>query len=107
MTENVLGLGARYDWKIWLLGIPLLAFQEQVIEWQAGRSVAYRAISGWEMNFRINLAPEGENTHITVETSFSLPGINSLNEQLLPAYNWGLKKVCMRGLNKEGIKTHG
>lgn len=47
LSENALGIGATYDWKIWLLGVPVLAFQEKVVEWQEDKSVAYRAIQGW------------------------------------------------------------
>ncbi len=105
LSENTLGVGATYDWKIWLLGIPMLAFQEQVVEWQEGKSVAYRAIQGWEMDFRVDLVPVGEGTRVDVNTDLSLPGPEFLNRLLRPAYEWGFQMVCRRGLRKEGIRT--
>ncbi|MFQ5419486.1 MAG: hypothetical protein ACE5FD_00860 [Anaerolineae bacterium] len=106
LTEHTLGIGAQYDWKIWLLGIPVLAFQEQVVAWEAGKRVAYRAISGWQMDFCIDLEPAGTGTQIKVVTDLSLPGFPALNRLLRPLYNRGLALVCRRGLHREGIKTH-
>lgn len=105
LTDHTLGLGAVYDWKIWLFGIPILAFKEQVVEWREGECVAYRAIWGWEMDFRIDLQPDGEATRVTVDTDLALPGPEFLNRLLRPAYEWGLRSVCRRGLHKEGIRT--
>lgn len=106
LSENTLGIGATYDWKIWLLGFPVLAFQEKVVEWQEGESVTYHAIQGWEMDFRINLRPDSEGTQVKVGTDLALPGPAFTHRLLRPAYEWGLQKVCMRGLKKEGIETH-
>lgn len=106
LSENTLGMGATYDWKIWLLGIPVLAFQEQAVEWQAGKSVAYRAIQGWEMDFRVDLQPDGKGTQVKVDTDLTLPGPAFTHRLLRPVYEWGLQKVCMDGLKKEGIGTH-
>lgn len=72
LTQHTLGPGAIYDWKIWLLGIPILAFQEQVVEWQPGRRVAYQAISGWEMSFQIDLEPHGQDTSVIVDLDISI-----------------------------------
>jgi hypothetical protein len=106
LSENTLGIGATYDWKIRLLGFPMLVFQEKVVEWQEGESVAYRAIQGWEMDFRVDLQPDGEGTLVSVYTDLALPGPAFIHSLLRPAYEWGLQKVCMRGLRKEGIGTH-
>lgn len=103
LSKNTLGVGATYSWKIWLLGIPVLAFQEQVVEWQEGESVAYRAIQGWEMDFRIQLRPTDGGTQVCVSTDLFILGPAFLNRLLRPAYEWGLKRVCQRGLQNEGI----
>ena len=105
LSENTLGVGATYAWKIWLLGSPVLAFQEQVVAWQAGKSVAYRAIQGWEMDFRVDLVPAEGGTQVDVHTDLCLPGPEFLNRLLLPVYEWGLQKVCRKGLGKENIQT--
>lgn len=106
VSENTLGIGATYAWRIWLLGFPVLAFQEKVVEWQEGESVAYRAIQGWKMDFRVNLQPDGDGTQVKVDTDLALPGPAFTHRLLRPAYEWGLQKVCMHGLKKEGIGTH-
>lgn len=103
LTDHALGLGAVYDWKIWLLGIPVLAFQEQVVEWEEGKCVAYRAISGWEMDFHIDLKADGESTRVEVDTDLALPGPDFIHSLLRPAYELGLKRVCQSGLRKEGV----
>jgi len=46
LTDNAIGIGATYDWRIELLGIPILDFREQVVEWRDGERVTYRAVSG-------------------------------------------------------------
>ena len=106
LTEYTLGIGAQYDWKIWLLGIPVLAFREQVVAWEEGRRVAYQAISDWQMNFCVDLEPAEFGTRVKVMTDLSLPEFPVINRFLRPLYNWGLEKVCHRGLDREGIKTH-
>ncbi len=105
LTEHALGLGAQYEWKIRLLGIPVLAFQEQVVAWEEGKQVAYRAIAGWQMDFCIDLKPINAETVLNVTTDLALPGFQALNRLLRPLYNWGLAQVCRRGLHKEGIRT--
>ena len=105
LTDQALGIGAQYEWKIRLLGLPLLAFQEQVVAWEEGKRVAYQAISGWQMDFCIDLKPVKAGTALKVTTDLALPGFPALNRLLRPLYNWGLAQVCRRGLHKEGIKT--
>ena len=105
LSENTLGIGATYDWKIWLLGFPVLQFQEQVVEWQDGKSVANYATQGWEMDFRIDLEAAENGICVDVVTDLSLPGPDFLNRFLLPAYEWGLQIVCRKGLSNEGIRT--
>ncbi len=104
LTDHTLGSGAIYEWKIWLLRIPVLHFKERVVEWQEGKSVAYEAISGWKMHFRVDLEPEGEYTLVKVSIDFSL-GVQLLDRLLRPFIEWGLGRVCRSGLGKEGVKT--
>lgn len=104
VTGHTLGVGAMYDWKIWVLGVPILKFEEQVVEWQAAQSVAYQAISGWKMYFRVDLDPLNENTLVTVTIDFSL-GWLVLDTLFRPFIEWGLNRVCRQGLHKEGICT--
>ncbi len=104
LTNQTLGPGAIYDWKIWLLKIPILAFQEQVTVWQPGRRVAYQAKSGWEMSFQIDLEPRGEDTLVAVSLDISL-GHPLVDRLCRPFVEWGLEIVCRRGLNREGIQT--
>lgn len=105
LSENTLGIGATYDWKIWVLGFPVLAFQEKVVEWKEGEAVAYRAIQGWEMEFRVDLQPESEGTRVTIDTDLVLPGPDFLNNVLRPVYEQGLQMVCRKGLSNEDIPT--
>lgn len=58
------------------------------------------------MDFRIDLSSPGEGTLITVKTDLALPGPTCIHQLLRPAYEWGLKWVCRKGLQKEGIKTN-
>ena len=102
LSDHVLGLDAVYDWKIWLLGIPVLDFKEKVVEWEAGKGVAYRAISGWEMCFRIVLNADDGSTRVRICIDLSL-GNRLLEKSLRPFIEWGLDKACRRGLRKEGI----
>ncbi len=104
LTDYTLGPGAIYDWKIWLLGIPVLSFQEQVVAWRPGRRVAYRATSGWHMSFQIDLEPHGQDTVVTVSLDFSL-GPSIVGRLLRPFVEWGLGTVCRRGFSREGIPT--
>lgn len=104
VTKHTLGVGAIYDWRIWALGIPVLKFREQVVEWEAAKAVAYKAISGWEMYFRVDLKPKMESTLVTVAIDFSL-GVLFLDRLFRPFIEWGLNRVCRRGLRKEGISA--
>lgn len=104
LTSHTLGQGATYEWKIWLLGFPVLAFTEQVVAWQDGRLVVYEAISGWDMRFRVDLAPDEGGTLVKVAIDFSL-GVRFLDWLLRPFIEWGLGRVVRSGLGKEGIRT--
>lgn len=62
--------------------------QGAVVEWQGPCLVAHQTISGWQMFFRVELGSEGEYT---------------LDHTFRPSVEWGLKRVCRRGLRREGI----
>ncbi|MBE0448285.1 MAG: hypothetical protein IBX64_09355, partial [Actinobacteria bacterium] len=71
LTTETLGLGATYGWNIKVFGIPTLKFTERIVEWQKGRTVAYEAVSGWKMFFRIDLESVGEATLVKVQLDYS------------------------------------
>jgi len=96
LTNNTLGLGAIYDWKFRVLGVPVLKFKEEVIEWQEGKSVAYQAISGWRMFFRTELEPVSEGTLIKTEIDFSPLRFAFADRLFGPIVKWGLNKVYKR-----------
>ncbi len=96
LTEHALGLGAAYAWRFWVLGIPVLKFQEQVVEWTEGKSVSYQATSGWKMSFRTELTPATEDTALKTEITFSLFGIGLLDELFGPIVRWRLGRVYKR-----------
>jgi hypothetical protein len=66
--------------------------------------VAYKAISGWKMYFRVNLEPAADCTLVAVTIEFSL-GSKVLDRLLRLLVEWGLGRVCRNGLQKEGIRT--
>jgi len=96
LTSNTLGLGAVYNWKFKILGIPILKFKEKVVEWKEGKSVAYQAISGWKMFFRTELEPSTEGTLIKTEIDFSPMGFVIFDWLFSPVVKWGLNKVYKR-----------
>lgn len=96
LSDNTLGPGAVYDWEFRLLGLPILKFQEQVVEWIEGKSVAYQAITGWEMTFRTRLEPVSGGTHVKAEIDFSPFGIAFLDWLFTPIVKWGLRRVYKR-----------
>lgn len=103
ITDHTLGLGATYAWDIRLLGIPVLQFQEQVVEWQEGKCVAYQAVKGWKMFFRAELEPQNDGTRAKFEIVFSF-GITMIDLILRPIVEMMLRTVC-RGLVKRGLAS--
>lgn len=103
LTRHPLGMGAIYDWKFKVLGIPFLAFQEKVVEWVEGRTVAYRAIAGWDMFFRLDVEPEEDSTRVRETINFST-GSAFFDQLLRPFIEWGLHEVgrvlVARGLDE-------
>ena len=103
-TENVLGLGARYRWKIGWLGREILNFTEEVVEWERGRAVSYRAVEGWTMDFRVGLCPLSDGTAVAIDFQ-ATSGRDVVDRWLRPVVEAGLGWVCRRGLAREGIIT--
>src|SRR5574341_1138471 len=103
LTVHTLGLGAIYDWKFRILGLPVFAFQEKVVEWVEGRTVAYGAISGWEMFFRVDVEPHNGSTRVTELIDFST-GSRLFDRLCRPFFEWGLRKVG-QGLVRRGLKV--
>jgi polyketide cyclase/dehydrase/lipid transport protein len=99
LTENVVGLGATYDWKFRLFGYPIFAFQEQIVEWEEGKTVSYQAISGWNMLFRVHVEPHHGQTLATIQIDFSL-GMKVLNRLFRFFIEWGLHKVSKRSIDR-------
>ena len=104
VTPQVVGLGATYAWRICVLGKQVLRFQEQIVEWEEDKVAGYRAISGWQMEFRTVLEQEGSGTEVNVEIDFSF-GSRFLDRMLRPIVEYGLLKVCTslirRGLRRD------
>ncbi|MFQ6089603.1 MAG: hypothetical protein ACE5K0_11990 [Candidatus Methanofastidiosia archaeon] len=96
LTDHTLGLGAVYYWKFKILGISILRFKEKVIEWKEGKSVAYQAISGWEMLFQIELERLTMGTLIKTQIDFSPIGFKFFDWLFSPIVKWGLNRVYKR-----------
>jgi len=96
LTRNTLGLGAIYAWEFRVFGVPILKFCEQVVEWEEGKSVGYRALSGWEMSFYTNLKPMPGGTLVKTVIDFSPFGFAFLNWLFTPVVKWGLSRVYKR-----------
>lgn len=96
LTRNTLGLGAVYSWKFSIFGVRILEFKERIVEWQEDRLVAYQAISGWKMLFRLELIPTREGTFLKIEIHLSPTGISFLDLLLRPVVQWGLTNSVKR-----------
>lgn len=99
LTENVVGEGATYDWTFRLFGHPIFAFQEQIVEWQEGKSVSYQAISGWNMLFRVQVEPHHDQTLATIQIDFSL-GAKLLDLVFRFFIEWCLYRVSKRSIER-------
>ena len=67
------GGGTIYKWSFRLPFGPTFRFDELVTEWVEGERISYRALSGWAMEFRAALAPEGSGTRFRIQLLYSLP----------------------------------
>jgi len=104
LTENPVGLGATYAWAISVLGREILRFHEQIIEWKQDELVVYRAVSGWDMEFRTEVLERDAGSLLIVEINITF-GHPLLDRILRPFVQFGLGKVCQklveRGLRRE------
>jgi hypothetical protein len=108
LTDNVVGLGATYDWEFKIFGITILKFKEKIIEWEEPKVVAYQAVFGWEMFFKTELEPVNGYTIIKTQIDFSPFRFAFLDWLFTPVVEWGLKKVNKQlkdNIRKKGEKN--
>ncbi|MBI4491632.1 MAG: SRPBCC family protein [Chloroflexi bacterium] len=67
------GVGTIYRWSFTLPLWPMLRFDEAVTEWEEGRRIAYRAISGWEMRAKGEFLSAPTGTHYVFTLEYRLP----------------------------------
>ena len=93
-SRRTSGVGTVYRWSFTLpLGLRF-AFNEVVTEWVEPERLAYRAVSGWEMEAVNVLSPEGGGTRATFTLRYRLAG---LWWWLLP--KWLVRLGCRRALS--------
>jgi uncharacterized membrane protein len=76
-------------------GFPLgltFRFDEVVTEWAPNERIAYRAISGWEMEAGPVLTPERGGTRFDFTLRYRLPGLWKLTPR------WFMEWGCRKGL---------
>lgn len=92
VTGRPVGVGTQYRWTFALpLGL-IFRFDELVMEWAPNERIAYRAISGWEMEAGATLAPESGGTRFHFILRYRLPGLWKLAPRGF--MQWG----CRQGL---------
>jgi hypothetical protein len=102
LTPHAVRLGAIYSWKVLVLGVALLQFEEEVVAWEPASLAAYKAMRGWEMSFRTILVKLRASTRARVELEMSIG--NGLFDRLLrPLVEFGLRRVC-EALIRRGIR---
>lgn len=102
LTGHTLGLGAIFDWRFSALGVTLLAFQEQIVEWVPDKTVAYQAVSGWSMHFKVDLDGDNSETHVSVQLDIST-GNPVVDRLFRPFFEWGLRQA-VRNLIAKGLR---
>ncbi len=74
-SEQMAGVGAIYRWIFTLpLGLTF-KFDEVVTEWIEPSRLAYRAISGWQMEASAVLTPDNEGTQEIFTLRYHAPGL--------------------------------
>ncbi|HBY97012.1 MAG: SRPBCC family protein [Ardenticatenaceae bacterium] len=86
------GVGTVYRWVFNLLLGLTFRFDEVVTEWVPHERIAYRAISGWEMEAGPVLTPENGGTRFHFTLRYRLPGLWRLTPR------WLMKWGCRQGL---------
>ncbi len=102
LTPHAVGLGATYSWKVLVLGVTLLQFEEQVVAWEPVSLATYQAVRGWEMSFRTILVKLRASTRVRVELEMSF-GNGLLDRLMRPLVKFGLGRVC-QALIGRGIR---
>lgn len=95
-TMEVIGklvsVGTKYRWTFaFPLGLTF-RFDEVVTEWVENERIAYRAISGWEMEAGPVLTPEQNGTRFHFTLRYRLPGLWKLTPR------WLMELGCRQGL---------
>jgi len=86
------GVGTIYRWTFALpLGLTF-RFDEMVTEWVENERIAYRAISGWEMEAGPVLTPERGGTRFHFTLRYRFPGLWKLTPR------WLMQLGCRQGL---------
>ena len=86
------GVGTVYRWAFNLpLGLTF-RFDETVTEWVENERIAYRAVSGWEMEAGPVLTPERGGTRFHFTLSYRFPGLWKLTP------HWLMELGCRQGL---------
>ncbi len=86
------GVGTVYRWTFALpLGLTF-RFDEVVTEWVPNERIAYRAISGWEMEAGPVLTPEQNGTRFHFTLRYRFPGLWKLTPR------WLMQSGCRKGL---------
>jgi len=95
-TMEVIGkpvsIGTVYRWTFTLpLGLTF-RFDEVITEWVKNERIAYRAISGWEMEAGPMLTPERGGTRFHFTLRYRFPGLWKLTPR------WLIELGCRQGL---------
>ncbi len=84
--EQTAGVGTIYRWTFTLpLGL-IFRFDEVVTEWIEPERLAYRAVSGWEMEALAVLIPDNGGTQETFTLRYRAPGL----------WNWLIPRWLVR-----------
>ena len=86
------GVGTQYRWTFALPFGLIFRFDEVVTEWVENERMAYRAISGWEMEAGPVLTPEQNATRFHFTLRYRFPGLWKLTPRLL------MRLGCRQGL---------
>lgn len=73
VSAQTTGVGTMYRWKLTLpLGLRF-RFDEIVTEWAEPERLAYRAVSGWDMEASALFEPDGNGTRETFTLRYRAP----------------------------------
>lgn len=72
LSEQRSGVGTKTRWLYAYKGKPF-AWDDVVTEWEPEKRVAWKAISGWEMQDSFTLQPENDGTLLVYDMDYRLP----------------------------------